>query len=110
MMVGECIRKELVGEVEKWKGREKVWKQLEMGGISNYIEKLYGYDSEVTNNMVKSWKDSKVKVNDTYFQITEEVIAAISEIPMEGIKFFRDKKMSLSAVDTFLKTPRRGNT
>ena len=67
MMVGECIRKEPVGEVEKWKGREKVWKQLEMRVISNYIEKLHGYDSEVMNNMVKSWKDGKVKVNDTYF-------------------------------------------
>ena len=30
----------------------------------------------------------------------------VSEIPMEGIKFFRDKKMSLSAVDTFVKTPK----
>ena len=67
MMVGERIRKELVGEVEKWKGREKVWKQLEMGGITKYIEKLHGYDPEVTNNMVKMWKDGKVKVNGTYF-------------------------------------------
>ena len=67
MMVGECIRKEPVGEAEKWKGREKVWKQLEMGGISKYIEKLHGYDSEVTNNMVKTWKDGKVKLNCTYF-------------------------------------------
>ena len=66
MMVGEHIRKEPVGEAEKWKGREAVWKQLEREGISKYIEKLHGYDSEVTNNMVKSWKDSKVKVNGTY--------------------------------------------
>ena len=67
MMVGEHIRKEPVGEAEKWKGREKIWKQLESGGISKYIEKLHGYDSKVTNNMVKSWKDGKVKVNGTYF-------------------------------------------
>ena len=32
------------------------------------------------------------------------MIAAVSDIPMEGIKFFRDKKLSLSAVDTFVKT------
>ena len=71
MMVGERIRKEPVGEVEKWKGRENVWKQLEKGGITKYIEKLHGYDTEVTNNMVKMWKDGKVKVNGTYFHIIE---------------------------------------
>ena len=66
-MVGEQIRKELVGEADKWKRRDKVWNQLENGGISKYIEKLHGYDSEVMNNMVKTWKDGKVMVNDTYF-------------------------------------------
>ena len=53
-MVGEPIRKEPVGEVDKWKHRGKVWNQLETSGISKYIEKLHGYDSEVMNNMVKS--------------------------------------------------------
>ena len=67
MMVGERIRKEPVGEVDKWNGRDKVCNQLETCGISKYIEKLHGYDSEVTNNMVKTWKDSKVMVNGTYF-------------------------------------------
>ena len=54
-----------------------------MGGITKYIEKLHGYDPEVMKNMVKMWKDGKVKVNGTSFQITKEVIAAISDIPME---------------------------
>ena len=53
-MVGEQIRKKPVGEADKWKCREKVWNQLENGGISKYIKKLHGYDSEVMNNMVKS--------------------------------------------------------
>ena len=46
-MVGECIRKEPVGEVDKWKSMDKVWEQLEKGGIAKYIAKLYGYDLEV---------------------------------------------------------------
>ena len=54
MMEGEKIIKEPVGEVDKWKGRDKVWNQLETGGISKYIEKLHGYDPKVTNNMVNS--------------------------------------------------------
>lgn len=51
-MVGERSRKELVGEAEKWKEREKVWEQLEKGGIASYIEKIHGFDPEVTNSMV----------------------------------------------------------
>ena len=61
------VRKELVGEADKWKCRDKVWNQLETSGIFKYIEKLHGYDSKVMNNMVKSWKDDKVMVNETYF-------------------------------------------
>ena len=66
-MVGERSRKELVGEVEKWKQRGKVWKKLEKGDIANYITKLHGFDLDVTNSMVNSWKDGKVKVNGVSF-------------------------------------------
>ena len=31
-MVGERCRKEPVGEIEKWRIREKVWEKLEQGG------------------------------------------------------------------------------
>ena len=79
-MVGECSRKKHVGEVDKWKNRGKVWEKLEKGGIANYIAKLHGFDLDVTNSMVNSWKDGKVKVNGVSFQITEEVIAIVSEI------------------------------
>ena len=62
-MVGEKSRKEPIGEVEKWKQRAKVWEKLENGGIANYIAKLHGFDLVVTNSMVNSWKDGRVKVN-----------------------------------------------
>ena len=66
-MVGEHIRKEPMGEVEKWKNRGKVWEQLEKGGIAKYIAKIHGFDPDVTNNMVNLWKEGKVKVNGVYF-------------------------------------------
>ena len=56
-MVGERSKKELVGEVEKWRKRTKVWDRLEKGGIARYIDKIHGYDKEVTKIMVNSWKD-----------------------------------------------------
>ena len=54
--------------------------------------------------MVGSWKDGKVKVNGVYFQITEEVIVTVTEIPIEGFKFFRDKKLSANAVRDFVES------
>jgi hypothetical protein len=57
------------------------------------------------NNIVKTWKEGRVKINGVSFQITEEVVAAVTKIPMEGIKFFRDKKLSMIAVNDFVKSP-----
>ena len=102
-MTGERCRKEPVGEVQKWKNKGKVWKELEKGGVTNFLEKLHGFDPEITNNMVKSWNNGKVKVNGVYFQITEEVVAEVTGIPVEGHKFFRDKKLSSNAIKDFVK-------
>ena len=66
-MVGECSKKEPVGEVDNWKNRGKVWEKLEKGGIANYIAKLHGFDPKVNISMVNSWKDGKVKVNGVSF-------------------------------------------
>ena len=54
--------------------------------------------------MVGSWKDGRVKVNRVYFRITEEVIATISEFPIEGFKFFKDKKLSANVVKDFVES------
>ena len=43
-MVGERCRKESVGEIEKWRSREKVWEKLEQGKITTFILKLHGFD------------------------------------------------------------------
>ena len=93
-----------MGDFEKWRSREKVWEKLEQGGITSYITKLHGFDQEVTKIMVGSWKDGRVKVNGVYFQITEEVISTISKIPIEGFKFFRDKKLSANTVKDFVES------
>ena len=66
-MVGERCKKELVGDFEKWRIREKVWEKLEQGKVTSYIMKLHGSDQEVTKSMVGSWKDGRVKVNGVHF-------------------------------------------
>jgi len=102
-MVGERCRKEPVGEIGKWRSREIFWEKLEQGEITRYILKLHGFDQEVTNSIVKSWKDGSFRVNGVSFLITEEVISTIIEILIEGFKFFRDKKLSANVVRDFVK-------
>ena len=82
----------------------KCGRSLKRGGVTNYIMKLHGFDQEVTKSMVESWKDGRVKVNGVYFRITEEVIVTITEIPIDGFKFFRDKKLSANAVRDFVES------
>lgn len=108
-MVGQRSRKAFMGEVEKWKQRAKVWEKLEKGGIENYIAKLHGIDLDVTNSMVNSWKDERVKVNRVPFQITEEVISLVTEILAEGFKFYRDKKLLANVVKDFTKKSEERN-
>ena len=62
-MVGERSRKEPSRKVEKWKKRMKVWDRLEKGGIAWYIENLHGFEKDVTNLMVNSWKVGYMKID-----------------------------------------------
>lgn len=82
---------------------------MKNGGVASYIAKLHGFDLEVTNSMANSWKDGKVKVNVVSFLITEEVFSTIIEIPMEGFKFYTDKKLSTNAVKDFVKSTKEMN-
>ena len=53
--------------------------------------------------MVKSWKEGEVKIDGIDFQVNEGAIVEVMGIPIEGIKFYRDKKISLSTVKEFAK-------
>lgn len=108
-ITGERSRKEPAGEVENWKNKDKVWRKLVKGGVANFFEKLHGFDPEVTNSMVNSWNNGRVKVNKVSFQITEEVVAEVTGIPMEGFKFHRDKKLSSNVVKDFMKNSAKMN-
>ena len=74
-MVGEHSKREPQGGAEKWKSRTKVWERLEKGGIARYIEKLHGFDKEVTNIMVNSWKAGHMKIDGVSHQINVDIIA-----------------------------------
>ena len=81
----------------------KVQNRLEKGGIVWYIENLHGFDKDVTNLMVNSWKVGRVKIDEVSHQINVNIIAQIIEISYEGINFYRDKKLSANIVKEFSK-------
>lgn len=101
-MVGKRIRREPEGEAEMQKQKTKVWNKLSQGGIANYITKLHGHDSSVTNLMVNTWKDGRVNIDRVSYPVDVGVIAHVTEIPDEGLKFYRDK-VSVNAVKDFTK-------
>lgn len=53
--------------------------------------------------MVNSWKDGRVKIYGVSYVVNVEVIAHVTEILDEGLKFFRDKTFSADAVKDFAK-------
>ena len=76
---------------------------MEKGGITRFLEKLHGFDVEITKLMVDTWKNGRVKIGSVTHHVNVDLIAQVMEIPLEGINFFRDKKMSTNAIKEFVK-------
>ena len=53
--------------------------------------------------MVDSWKDGRVKIDGVSHQVNVEVIANVTKIPNEGLKFYREIFFSVNAVKDFSK-------
>lgn len=101
--VGERIRREPWGETESWKEKGKVWKKLQKGGITSFMERLHGFDAGVTKIMVENWQNKKVKIDGVSHRITKGLIAKVTGFSQEGMSFFKDKKVSANAVNAFIK-------
>ena len=67
------------------------------------MEKLHGFDVGVMKVMVESWSNGRVKIDGVTHQISKGLIAEVTEILQNGIKFYRDKKMSANAINEFIK-------
>lgn len=80
-MVGERHKRELGREFEKWKKCLKVWEKLREGGILSFIEKIHGWDSKITDLMVKTSREGKVKIDGVEFQINEGLIFKVINSP-----------------------------
>ena len=61
-MIGERSVKEPMREAKTWRKRSKIWNKLEKSGIVRFIEKIHGFNKEITKLMVNTWKEGMLKL------------------------------------------------
>ena len=62
-----------------------------------FIQKLKGYNKEITKTFARSFNDLDVEVGDLKFTITEASIAAATELLQEGERWFKNKSFDEKA-------------
>ena len=62
-----------------------------------FIQKFRGYNKEVTKTFARSFNGVEVEVGDLKFSITEASIAAATELPQEGERWFTNKSFDKRA-------------
>lgn len=80
-----------------------MWHKLEKGDITRFMEKFHGFEARVTKIMVETWSNERVKIDGVTHQIFEGLIMEVTDIPQEGINFYRDKKILANAISVFVK-------
>ncbi|KAH9329385.1 hypothetical protein KI387_001493, partial [Taxus chinensis] len=74
-----------------WKEDGVLWNYLQIGGLSNLIERIQGFDQDISIRFSQGWKNQVVKYNNIEVEITKELITQITGLSLEGTKFFNKK-------------------
>ena len=96
-------RKQEPNNCDAWKAREDVWKILQKGNVTCYLERLNGFKPHITTAFFKNWSNDKVTLHGVTMKLTKDFIVEIMGLPMIGIKF--TKKTSISNA-TYKKFPK----
>ena len=67
------------------------------------MKQLHGFDAGVTKAMVDFWHNGKVKIDGVSHHITEGLIAEVTDFSLDGMSFYKDKKMFANTVNDFVK-------
>ena len=86
----------------EWMKKDEVWEILSRGNFIGYMEKLNGGNPTITQQFLKSWKEGSIMVGNQRMEVTEEVIAEATGMELEGLNFYRERKLSDRAVDDFV--------
>ena len=97
-------RKQEPKKCDNWKACQDVWRILQKGKVVSYLERLHGFKPHVTTAFFKNWVDDRVTLHGVTVKLTEEFIAEVMGLPMQGIKFSKQTSISNAAYEKFPKT------
>ncbi|KAH9329531.1 hypothetical protein KI387_001639, partial [Taxus chinensis] len=75
----------------KWKDDRELWSILQIGGFTNFLVRVHGYDSHISNDSAKNWKDTVVRIKGYAIEITEDLIALVTSLSMDDMKYLKKK-------------------
>lgn len=66
-----------------------------------FMEKLTGSNHSITRQFIKTWKDGSILVGNQRMEVTKDIIAEAMVLGIEGINFYRDRKLLDRAMEEF---------
>lgn len=104
LQMGGEPRKQEPKNCDDWKARKDVWKILQKGNVTTYLERLHGFKPHITMTFFKNWSDDRVTLHGVTVKLTEDFIAEIMGLPTVGIKFTKQTSILNAAYKKFPKT------
>ena len=90
--MGQLLRAEPEGP-KFLEGYPQVKDTLKKARWLQFIQKFKDYNKEVTKTFARSFNGFEVEIGDHKFSVTEASIAAATELPQEGERWFKNKSI-----------------
>ena len=102
--MGRLLRVELEG-LKFLEGYPQAKELLKKAKWLCFIQKFKGHNKEVTKAFARSFNDQVVEIGDLKFTVTEASIAAATDLPQEGERWFQNKILDEQAWRIILRNP-----
>jgi hypothetical protein len=88
----------------KWKEDKDVWRIMEKGHVHHFLQRLHGFDNDVTKAFVEGWDKGMVNLANKSFSLSLELLSKIIGLPLDGLKFSKEIKVRTKAYQKFPET------
>lgn len=76
---------------------------LQAANMTNFMERMQEKQPEITRIFIKGWNKGTLTIGIRKVKVNETMIVEAIGLPMDDIKFYRDRKLSDAAVKKFPK-------
>lgn len=104
LTIGGESRKQEPKKCKYCKDKASIWKILEKGNVTPYLECLHGFKLHVIEAFFKNQFEERVILHGFMVHITEDFIAKVIGLLKEGLKFSKEMTISNVAFKKFSKT------